>query len=201
MGNAVDTAEPRERRGLSRRDMIKGAAVAGAAAWTAPVIIDSLTSPAAAGSLPPCVPQFTASSADWVVDNSRYLNCNTYSNHYDLQLTFTVGSCADTVKVTVTPLQNKATWCFNNGSWNSWTPVTHTFNPSQSTLTWVTPTANSTEGGCTHVAHSNNAVDDGIHVNPCATNQVQYSYTIGNQAAVTKCVNVSPTGVVTVGNC
>jgi hypothetical protein len=34
--------------GLSRRDMIKGAAVAGAAAWTAPMIIDSLTSPAAA---------------------------------------------------------------------------------------------------------------------------------------------------------
>ncbi len=28
--------------------MIKGAAVAGAAAWTAPMIIDSLTSPAAA---------------------------------------------------------------------------------------------------------------------------------------------------------
>jgi len=48
MGSAVDTAEPRERRGLSRRDMIKGAAVAGAAAWTAPVIIDSLISPAAA---------------------------------------------------------------------------------------------------------------------------------------------------------
>ena len=51
MGSAVDTTEPRERRGLSRRDMIKGAAVAGAAAWTAPVIIDSLTSPAAAASV------------------------------------------------------------------------------------------------------------------------------------------------------
>jgi len=50
MGSAVDTTEPRERRGLSRRDMIKGAAVAGAAAWTAPVIIDSLSSPAAAES-------------------------------------------------------------------------------------------------------------------------------------------------------
>jgi len=37
--------------GLSRRDMIKGAAVAGAAAGTAPMIIDSLTSPAAAGSV------------------------------------------------------------------------------------------------------------------------------------------------------
>ena len=44
----VDTQDTRSSRGLSRRDMIKGAAVAGAAAWTAPVIIDSLTSPAAA---------------------------------------------------------------------------------------------------------------------------------------------------------
>ena len=36
------------RQGLSRRDMIKASAAAGAAAWTAPVIIDSLSSPAAA---------------------------------------------------------------------------------------------------------------------------------------------------------
>ena len=40
----------RARTGLDRRTLIKGAAVAGAAAWTAPVIIDSLTSPAAAAS-------------------------------------------------------------------------------------------------------------------------------------------------------
>jgi hypothetical protein len=37
--------------GLSRRQMIRAAAVTGAAAWTAPVILDSLTSPAAAGSV------------------------------------------------------------------------------------------------------------------------------------------------------
>ena len=35
-------------RGLSRRTMIKRAAAAGAVAWTAPMIIDSLASPAAA---------------------------------------------------------------------------------------------------------------------------------------------------------
>jgi hypothetical protein len=44
----VQTTERPGKRGLSRRDMIRGAAVAGAAAWTAPMIIDSLTSPAAA---------------------------------------------------------------------------------------------------------------------------------------------------------
>jgi len=36
--------------GFSRRQMIKASAIAGAAAWTAPVIIDSLASPAAASS-------------------------------------------------------------------------------------------------------------------------------------------------------
>ena len=35
---------------FDRRTMIKGAALAGVAAWTAPVILGSLTSPAAAGS-------------------------------------------------------------------------------------------------------------------------------------------------------
>src|SRR4051812_35106359 len=40
---------------LSGRQVIKASAVAGAAAWTAPVIIDSLASPAAASS-EPCQP-------------------------------------------------------------------------------------------------------------------------------------------------
>jgi len=41
------------REGIDRRTLIKGAAIAGAGAWTAPMIVDSLASPAAAGSLPP----------------------------------------------------------------------------------------------------------------------------------------------------
>ena len=49
-GNS-DAPRVSERRGLSRRQMIKASAVAGAAAWTAPVIIDSLASPAAAMSV------------------------------------------------------------------------------------------------------------------------------------------------------
>ena len=48
-GNS-DASRASEGRGLSRRQMIKASAVAGAAAWTAPVIIDSLASPAAATS-------------------------------------------------------------------------------------------------------------------------------------------------------
>jgi hypothetical protein len=48
------TDEPDGRRGsgIDRRTLIKGAAAAGVAAWTAPVIIDSLTSPAAAQTVP-----------------------------------------------------------------------------------------------------------------------------------------------------
>ena len=39
-----------ERRGLSRRDMIRASAAAGVTAWTAPMILDSFMSPAAAAS-------------------------------------------------------------------------------------------------------------------------------------------------------
>ena len=41
------------RAGLNRRQMIKAAGIAGAAAWTAPMIIDSLSSPAAAATVTP----------------------------------------------------------------------------------------------------------------------------------------------------
>ena len=47
-----DITEGDDKRGLSRRTMIKRAAAAGAIAWTAPVILDSLSSPAAAVSVP-----------------------------------------------------------------------------------------------------------------------------------------------------
>jgi len=45
-----EQASGQPKKGMDRRTLIKGAAVAGAAAWTAPMIIDSLSSPAAASS-------------------------------------------------------------------------------------------------------------------------------------------------------
>jgi hypothetical protein len=45
---SVDIPEPEDHRGLGRRQMIAASAVAGVAAWTAPAIVDSLASPAAA---------------------------------------------------------------------------------------------------------------------------------------------------------
>ena len=49
----VDPVEGDGRPGLNRRQMIKAAGIAGAAAWTAPMIIDSLSSPAAAATVAP----------------------------------------------------------------------------------------------------------------------------------------------------
>ena len=56
----ADVVEQDDRGGLSRRQLIKASAVAGAAAWTAPMIIDSLSSPAAAGSQ--CVSYYAVNS-------------------------------------------------------------------------------------------------------------------------------------------
>jgi hypothetical protein len=44
-----------DRAGLSRRELIRRAAVVGGVAWTAPMIIDSLATPAGAVGSPPCV--------------------------------------------------------------------------------------------------------------------------------------------------
>lgn len=166
-----------ESRGPSRRDLIKGAAVAGVAAWTAPVIIDSLGSPAAAESLPPCHPQFTDSAVNWVVDGASYPGCSGHNNsHRDVVMHFDVGACAEAVKVRVTPVSGKAMWC----AWaNNYSYVEKTV-PANTTGALNFPSVGeSLPGGCTAVVHTNNAVDDGIHVNPCATNQIMWEYWIG----------------------
>jgi hypothetical protein len=65
----VDPVEGDGRPGLNRRQMIKAAGIAGAAAWTAPMIIDSLSSPAAAVTVAPgCYVMwqgFTSSNGAW----------------------------------------------------------------------------------------------------------------------------------------
>jgi hypothetical protein len=65
----VDPVDGDDRTGLNRRQMIKAAGIAGAAAWTAPMIIDSLSSPAAAVTVAPgCYRMwqgFTSSGGAW----------------------------------------------------------------------------------------------------------------------------------------
>ena len=73
--------------GIDRRTLLKGAAVAGVAAWTAPMIIDSVTSPAAAasGATIPCSWFYVAfkkpgdSVVYWTGSNSNA--CNTLSTN------------------------------------------------------------------------------------------------------------------------
>ena len=56
-GDEATTGEPVERglgeHSLDRRSLIKKVGIAGAAAWVAPVVIESLISPASAASIPP----------------------------------------------------------------------------------------------------------------------------------------------------
>jgi hypothetical protein len=80
------------RGGLSRRQMIRAAAATGAAAWTAPVILDSLTSPAAAEScikyyakLDPsggCVAHDPSCNYD-VAKGSKYVCCSSDTSGED----------------------------------------------------------------------------------------------------------------------
>ncbi len=51
--NTEELSVARTRDGLSRRELIRGAAAAGAAAWSAPIIVGSIASPAAAAT-PAC---------------------------------------------------------------------------------------------------------------------------------------------------
>jgi hypothetical protein len=71
-----EITESVESRGLDRRTLIKGAAIAGAAAWTAPVIIDSLASPAAAFTPVVCA----SCSTGTTVHQASYHVTNTGSN-------------------------------------------------------------------------------------------------------------------------
>jgi hypothetical protein len=54
LGVEHSDGQPTKRAGLSRREIIKRSAIAGGVVWTAPVILDSVLSPAAAQSAP-CV--------------------------------------------------------------------------------------------------------------------------------------------------
>src|SRR5215510_71125 len=55
------------RAGLSRRDLIKRSAVVGGVAWTAPLIIESIVSPAAAGSHDDCTGGSVTLSWIWIL--------------------------------------------------------------------------------------------------------------------------------------
>jgi hypothetical protein len=75
----VESASP----GLDRRSLIKKAAIAGGAAWTAPMILGSLASPAAAVSATGCFQMYTFLTlggvwSAWVPGTLFLLGCNAF---------------------------------------------------------------------------------------------------------------------------
>jgi hypothetical protein len=126
--------EGTDRRGLSRRNMIKASAVAGAAAWTAPVIIDSLASPAAAATGPPC--------------GCTRLNFNSSCQPDN--------SCSDTKCLPTFPAPCPALPSCNAGLVNCFTVACNTPNSGDITITYicshacspVTPSAEATGNTC-----------------------------------------------------
>jgi len=87
-----------DKRGMDRRNMIKAAVAAGVGAWTAPVIIDSLASPAAAASAGAfCIAVTTATCAGGTA--ADYTNAFAGSD-------CTTNPCSGTVKPSGTNLSD-----------------------------------------------------------------------------------------------
>lgn len=129
-----------------------------------------------AASVVPCVPQLTNASTDWVVDNAQYGTCNCGS-HRDIVLRFDIHSCPGaSVTVEVQPVSGKAVWCAWTGN-----QIASKTVAANTTQTLLFPAVNDNYGSCTHTAYV--SVNDGIHTNPCATQQIQWRYTIQGQSA------------------
>ena len=89
---------------------------------------------------------------------------------------FDIGACAEAVKVRVTPVSGKAMWC----AWtNNYGYVEKTVSANTTGALNFPQVGELLPGGCHAVTHTNNAVDDGIHVNPCQSNQIMWEYWIG----------------------
>jgi len=162
-----DNLESSVGRGVSRRAMIQRAAAAGAVAWAAPVIVDSMASPAGALTLPPCISSITNVSQNWVVDNVEYPGCG-LDCHRDIRLAFTVTSCDQDVYIGLTPISGRAQWC----AWTNKTYEQVKMVPANTTGVLIFPNDGDVipnPSGCTIVPHTPTAVDDGIHVNPCSS--------------------------------
>lgn len=113
------------RRVLDRRTLIKGAAIAGAAAWTAPVIIDSLVSPAAASSAPGCYYY----SYVWRLGTTASSTCGFSNDGANCQPTLSGATCSSTNWVNGTPPTISASSCSYNGT-NSVDPGTWSISGS-----------------------------------------------------------------------
>ena len=152
--STFDAPSPSPSVSLSRRSMLKRAAAAGAVAWTAPVIIDSLASPAAAQSCPVTIVSLGAAFTNTTENQSSYTTSN---------FTSTAGS---RILVLATTQQNPNNPVFSVTGGpvsGTSTPVTSVTMPSLAgndyTL-WVAQATGSGAGGNLTVNVAANSGDD-----------------------------------------
>jgi hypothetical protein len=107
-------------RGLTRRQMIRRAAAAGAVAWTAPAIIDSLASPAAAQT---CGPAVSVAS----ILSPAYATTDKGSTSFTTGTMTTASTSGHTVLLLVVTNQLSASESLaaTGGPVASWTEITH----------------------------------------------------------------------------
>ena len=234
--------EPIERRKISRRTVVAGAA------WAVPAISIASALPNAAASVAPCTPTGSVATNSVVWDvGSRFTGCTTHADHpdYILKFNFNGGDCPDcmvggvsrtinafriivtlnhawgywiawdggeTLSRTYYVRSNTAFNCANPGTPNC-TIASYTSAGIASNGTWTDANAKCNNGfilvpnsGDTgYDCHATDAVDDGIHINPCYwdthndiidvpfTYQPGYESTPGNSGTFTPCTGSSPT--------
>jgi hypothetical protein len=130
-----------ESRGIDRRALIKRAAAAGAVAWTAPVVIGSLSSPAAAITGTPGCFRFQ------VTPSGAAGTCTTTAE-YTATCEPTTTACTPTTAAAGTLL---STWCITTSDCRAQPPagasVTFTINAGCS-CTFLDADAQRSNGGC-----------------------------------------------------
>src|SRR5947209_2837120 len=98
----VDTPRSESRGGVDRRTLIKRAAAAGAVAWTAPIIVESFASPAAAAS---GVVTFTArDSFSNTADQTAYLSPNSFTAANGATVLILVADCDGDAATTISSI-------------------------------------------------------------------------------------------------
>ena len=129
----ASSREPGARSGIDRRTLIKRAAVAGAVAWTAPVIIDSFASPAAAQTTGPqgCSQAcFNSSCSFNQTSLCNFPGCAAGSNAQAAACLQITGACDEGGDTTVTVI----------GGCTSCTITGYNFNDPGGTCNFVTVT-------------------------------------------------------------
>ena len=83
MTNNPELHDYKQKAGLTRRTVVKGAA------WAAPVIAVSAIAPQASASLPPCVGNLDVAGGTYPV-NVALAGCQVSGTHWDFQFRFNV---------------------------------------------------------------------------------------------------------------